>query len=247
MSEDTKIVTVKNYPMRSRIMGIFSLPLLLIISTIIALPIVLLSAFTFSTGIIMTVAAEIITICIALAYTKGFKDWRVKLRLQNFNTKNIVLSFGLGVVMMILLQVCVVIVSNFGGKIESSDTSVSLESLHGISRYIILYLMVPFLVPMLEEIFFRGYTMGFIADSFENKKKGFIIGLIISSIAFSLAHFQGLSSFNDVFLLIWIGLIAVVNGIIMWRTNSVFNAMALHVGYNSVTVVAGIVLAGVIN
>lgn len=235
-SKHTKVIIEKNYKARNLAMSIFSLPLLLLVSTALVLPVLILGWFSFSAGIVLTIAAEIIVVFIALAYTGSLKNIRQKLRLTNFTWKSVLLGFGLGIIGYILLQLLAYGFGALGFGLESSDTSVSLGGLAGWERLILLYFAAPFLVPFIEEVFFRGYALGFAQDAFESKKKGIIWGLIISTIAFGLAHYQGLSGFNDIFLMCWTGAIGLTNALLMIRFNSIFPGFALHVSYNGITV-----------
>ena len=61
-----KVVIEKNYKARNFVMSLFSLPMLLLISTALVVPVLLLGSFTFSTGLILTIVAEIIVVFIAL-------------------------------------------------------------------------------------------------------------------------------------------------------------------------------------
>lgn len=231
-----KVVTVKNYPMRNRVMGFFSLPLLLLVSTFILIPIMAFNLVNVGTAVIATVVSEIIAIIIALKYTNSLSSWREKLRLQNFSWKSTILGVTIGFCLMIVLQLLAWGLGHVGLGVESSDTSTSLGELHGISKYIVLFLFVPLVVPAVEEIFFRGYTLGFVVDSFEDKRKGFIWGTIASVVSFAIAHFQGFNNFTDFFLLGWIGCIALIHCLLVRKTNSVFPAMFSHMTYNGLTV-----------
>ena len=236
-----KVVIEKNYKARNLAMSIFSLPLLLLVSTVLVLPAVLFGFFSFSTGLILTIISEITVVLIALSYTDSLKNFRHKLRLHNFTWKSAILGLGLGVVAYGLLQGLAYGFGELGYSLESSDTSVSLGGLAGWERVLLLYFAAPFLVPFIEEIFFRGYTLGFAQDAFESKKKGIVIGLIISTLAFGIAHYQGLDGFNDIFLMCWTGAIGLTNALLMIRFNSIFPGLALHVSYNGITVLMTII------
>jgi len=238
----TKIIIEKNYPLRNGVIGFASFPLLMMFSVIFVIPFVFLNAFTFATGLILTIAAEITTILIALKYTDSLKDWRTKLRLRNFGWKTLLLGFVLGIFMYLLLQALAIISASLGFPVQSSETSVSLGGLAGWERVILLYIAAPFIVPMIEEIFFRGYTMGFIQDAFKNPKIGAWVGVIVSSLVFGLAHVQGFSSYGDIFLVCWTTIIAFVNALLMLKFKSLYPSFALHMGYNGITVLSTIFL-----
>lgn len=235
-----KVVVVKNFPMRNRVAAIFSLPFLLLVSAFLAFPIVIFSRgqFDISTALVMTIAAEILVVVFALVYVGELGNWVKKLRLNNFEWKNVFGGFGLGLLLFMLLQACAIGLEALGMPIESSDTSTAITSSTGWTYIVIGFILVPIVVPFIEEVFFRGYVLGFFQDSFsdENKRKGTIWAIVVSSIIFSLAHFQGLSNSTDIFLLIWIGFIAVINGILFVKTKSIYTSFALHLAYNGITI-----------
>lgn len=237
-----KIVVEKNYPLRNGLMGFVSFPLLMLFSVVLVIPFIILNNFTFALGLILTIAAELLTITIALKYTDSLKDWQTKLRLRNFRWKPVFFGFGLGIVMYVVLQLLAIGSASLGFPVESSDTSVSLGELAGWERVLLLFVAAPFIVPMVEEIFFRGYTMGFIQDAFKNPKVGAWVGLTVSSFVFGLAHVQGFDNYGDIFLVVWTTCIAVVNGVLLLKFKSLYPSFALHMGYNGITVLATIFL-----
>lgn len=244
----TKIIVEKNYPLRNALMGFASFPMLLLFSVLFLLPFVvfqglgLIDQLSFALTLVLTVAAELTVIFIALLYTDSLKNWKTKLRLQNFSWKLIFFGFGLGLVMYVVLQLLAIGSASLGYPVGSSDTSVSLGGLAGWERIILLYIAAPFIVPMVEEIFFRGYTMGFIQDAFKNPKLGAWLGVIVSSLVFGFAHVQGFNGYGDYFLVVWTMIIAVVNALLMLKFKSLYPSFALHMGYNGVTVLATIFL-----
>lgn len=237
---------------RLTVMGVFSAPILIAIATIFTVP-QMLSIFkdiaagesvslNIFASLIATILAEIVTIVIALAAVWGLKEWRNLLMLKNFKWKPVLFGLLIGVLLFIGLQVIGTILSYFGMSIQSSDTSVGLGSLTGWQKYLTLFILTPIFVPFLEELFFRGYVLNFIRKGIGTKKKRTVWAVIISVIYFAFMHFQGFSSVTDFLILFWVGLIAFINAMLVIKHDSLYPAVAVHIAYNSVTTLAGILL-----
>jgi len=281
------VVVVKNYPMRNRVASIFSLPFLVLASAIFSVPLLLFGKLGLSAALTLTVVSEIIIVILALNYIDQLKNWAKKLRLNNFKWSNVFIGIGFGSVMYFLLQGLAIGMNYLGMPIVSSDTSVAITSSTGLSYVIASFILAPFIVPFVEELFFRGYVLGFFYDSFEVKEKmlkeskkkiknikkqekddsekfdeesnsivfteeelknksrknwAVFWSLLVSSIVFSLAHFQGLSDSTDIFLLIWIAFMACVNGILFLKTKSIYTSFFLHMTYNGLTLLVPLLL-----
>ena len=84
----------------------------------------------------------------------------------------------------------------FSDKVTKSTTDHSaFKSLRGnLLNFLILLLTVWVLVAFVEEIIFRGYMMGEIAELIGTSKIALAVNLLVSSILFGLAHwYQGKS------------------------------------------------------
>lgn len=110
------------------------------------------------------------------------------------------------------------ILEPFSDRVTKSATDHSLfESLRGnLKNFLLLLVTVWILVAFLEEVIFRGYMMGDIAELFGTSKPALAINLILTSILFGLAHwYQGKSGALST------GIIGAVLGILF--INSGFN------------------------
>lgn len=242
MAENAFIAKIRK---RLTLMGLLSVIILIGIVMIFTIPQVILMMGQISAGqevnqnifvaLLLTIAAEITTIVIALWAVWGLKDWKNLLMLKNFKRKNVLIGFGIGILLFILLQIISSVIAFFGADIESSDTSTSIASLTGWQGFITLALLTPIIVPFVEELFFRGYVLNFMRNGIGSGKKRLYWAVIVSSFYFAIMHFQGLSSINDVVLLVWVGLIAVINSILVIKYDSLYPAVAVHIGYNGVT------------
>ena len=233
-----RVVVVKDYAMRNRLLGLFSLPMLLLTSAVMVVPFAILNMLNVGTAVIATVAAEVLVIYVGLNTVDAVvSGWEKKLRIQKFQWKTVMFGAFVGVFMLVLLQCVAILLKSMGVSLASSNTSASIGQLDGFWRYFIMLLVAPIVVPFVEEVFFRGYTMGFVQDSFSDKKKGAIVGLIVSSVAFGLAHTQGFSTVSDFFVITWSTVMGLVTGLFLWKTDSIYPSYALHVTYNLLTVV----------
>lgn len=209
-----------------------SVPLLMLASVIVGVPIVLFNMFTLTTALIMTIAAELIVIAAALVIAKSGKNWKQALRIQKFRWKPVLFGAGIGVILFIALQLLANLLNAISpGTIESSETSTLLASASGVELYIIMLLVVPFIVPFVEEVFFRGYVFGFLKDS----KAPLWSAFLVSTLYFALMHAQGFSTFGDIFIILWTAVIALVNAFLVHKYDSIWPAVAAHVLYNLVT------------
>lgn len=89
-----------------------------------------------------------------------------------------------------------VILEPFSDKVTKSTTDHSaFESLRGsLLNFLLILLTVWLLVAFVEEIIFRGYMMGEIAELTGTSKAALAVNLLASSILFGLAHwYQGKS------------------------------------------------------
>lgn len=190
-------------------------------------------------GVLVAVLAQIIVIIAVLFATNQLarNKWNQALGLVNLKMANITKGVITGLSLMIALQVLSLVISLFTEPVESSQTSTSLGETAGMSRYIVLLFIVPVIVPFVEEVFFRGYIMGFIRNSgYLTPRKMTVIAVIISSIFFASLHVQGFATVTDWFVIGWITFVAVINAILVIRTGSVWTAVASHIAYNSITV-----------
>lgn len=230
-----EVGTPQPQPLRSRLLGIFSLPMLMLVSTLFTIPLVALGWLNIGSAVLVTVLAEMLVLLLALVSTDTLRPWRSRLRLHHFRWKTVGLGALLGLGMLVLLQATVISLGALGVAIGSSNTSSSMGELSGAWRFLILSLVVPFLVPLIEEVFFRGYTMGFVMDSFKDRRRGVAVGLLVTSVAFGLAHAQGFSTPSDFFVMGWTATMGLVNGILLWKSDSVYPCYALHLSYNLLT------------
>lgn len=236
------IIIEKNYPARRTLTAVLAFMFLMFVSSILLIPFMffLEDSQLFVVALIATIVSELIVIAVGLNYNGQFDRWKEVLGLVKPKLKSVIFGLLIGVTLFFGLQLLAFVMESLGVSLSSSDTSTSLGGLEGISRVIILMIVAPFVIPFVEELFFRGFIMGSIfessiSDEWKNKA-----AVIISSLAFSLAHFQGASTLNDLVLMLWIFVVAVINALLFLRYKSIFVPYAAHLSYNLVTVIATI-------
>lgn len=239
MVKKQNVVVVKNYLMRNRLVAFLSFPAMIFVSVFVTVPTLFVSS-NIGVLVIATVISEILAIILLTKFADGSLVWndvRNKLYLKNFSVKKSLAGFILGVIAFAGLQFFAYLFSLAGLSMTSSDTSNSVASLEGVWRYVILVGFVFLIVPITEEIFFRGFILGSVKKSYpDDKKRAVFWGTLISVVYFSVAHYQGLDNFSSIFLLIWIGLIALVNCWSTLKTDSLNTAIVTHCTYNGITV-----------
>ena len=244
----TEVMPARDFSLRMRVAAYTSLPALLFVSSLAAIPLVAVALvrgtdptnISILAALLLTVVAELAVVGAALAWTHQFKTARDVLGLKNFRLKTVAMGAGLGLFFLVGLQVLAVLLAASGNSVESSDTSVSLGSAEGFQRYLVLFLIVPLIVPFVEELYFRGYVLGFLLkghrlEGQDVRAKMVKVSILFSALFFSLAHFQGASSATDFFILIWIFMFAIVLGVVRVKTDSIYPTYAAHLVYNGLT------------
>jgi membrane protease YdiL (CAAX protease family) len=220
-------------PVRKILVALLAFPLILLLNVIIVLPLNAFMDLDIIALVFIMVISEILVAILALSATNQLGRWKAALRLKNFRLKNIAIGLGVGVILLILQQTFSIAALMLGAQPKSSETSAALGQITGTAKYAMLFFVVPVLVPFIEELFFRGLIFGLIRDSgVENKKRALIFGAIASAVIFGLAHFQGFSSFTDITVLGTTAIIGLTNCWLVYKTDSLYTAIACHLSYN---------------
>lgn len=227
----------KKFPMLM-IMAMFSLPLFYLTSIAVAVALSVVDISPIVKGVGNAVIAEVLIIIFALFVTDQLRNrqWKTILGLSNFKWSNLVYGALIGFGLYVVLQIAHLILSLLTEPVGSSNTSESLGTTEGNARFIVLLLVVPFIVPFVEEVFFRGYILGFIRKSeMFTKKVSLIAGSVISILFFTALHVQGFSTVGDWFVIGWISFFALVQVFLTIRTGSIWMAFGSHMLYNLIT------------
>ena len=200
----------------------FALPVMLLVASLCSMPFVRIGNVT--AVLMCTVAAEALTI-ILFVPREDFSDILSLHRPRRW--WYIVVAGLAGVVAFFLLQVVSVICAHAGYSMSSSQTSQQIATSGGVAMFVV----APVVAPIMEEFLFRGVIFRGLDTRFPTWA-----AVVVSALLFSAVHCQGLSSFSDIALLVWIFVLGAVNAVAVKRTNCIWVPIALHVCYNSVTV-----------
>ena len=199
-----------------------ALPVMLLMASLCSIPFVKTENVTAI--LVCTVAAEALTI-VLLVPRDDFPDILSLHRPRRW--WHVVVAGLAGVAAFFLLQVVSVICAHAGYSMSSSQTSQQITTSGGVAMFVI----APIVAPIMEEFLFRGVIFRGLDTRFPTWA-----AVVVSALLFSAVHCQGLSSFSDIALLVWIFVLGAVNAVAVKRTNCIWVPIALHVCYNSVTV-----------
>lgn len=103
------------------------------------------------------------------------------------------------------------------------------------SGFISAYLSVAIIAPIVEEILFRGVMFSAFSRRF-----GLVVGIIVSSGFFGLAHFSS----TGIFEMAVLSFFGVIWALLYWRTGSIIPGIVLH-GFDNALVVGEVLHYGV--
>lgn len=230
-------------------MAIWSFPLLLLVSTAVGIPFLVGHrdaaghlSMPITASVVTTLLSELGVIVLVLYYTNHLKDWKDFLRLRKLPARGVVFGLVTGIVLFSLLQFLSWLSARAGIQLQSSDTSTSLGTLsQPFEKYFIYLFLVPFVIPFVEELFFRSMLMGTSQNGLRTKRNGTILGTILASALFGMAHAQGFSTPTDLFIVLWTAFIGFINARLLVKYDSVYVSYCVHLAYNGITVIATLI------
>jgi membrane protease YdiL (CAAX protease family) len=131
--------------------------------------------------------------------------------------RTIALAVGLGIGVWLLSRVLIVVYITITG--DHSDPQQSLTQFAGIAAAFWVVLLGGLVVPLGEELLFRGVAYG------SMRRYGPVVATIVSSLVFAVAH-----GFNVVFLAVLV--LAVLNAVLYERTRSIWPCFVTHASFN---------------
>lgn len=159
-------------------------------------------------------------------FWKPWNNWISKpdLKINNFKIISLLFVIGIG---FELIKSPFIDFSNILKHIKQSDLIYNSHNFKGFNRTMIYQVIgVIIIAPIFEELFFRKYLISRLLK--ENSK---VVTLIISSICFSLIHFE---TPNNLFPAFVFGL---ASGLIFIKTNKIGYSILLHLICNSLWLV----------
>lgn len=166
-------------------------------------------------------------------YRGFFAKFGLPTRFDKQFAKHVGIGAAVGVSLWALLQFSGWLMS-LGGASMSSDTS---NAVADSGSLLLILFVVPILAPIVEEILFRGYILGFLTYPDPQNSNRKIAAVIVSAMLFAAMHFQGIGSAFDAFVLFWTFLLGTVFGITYIKTGKITSAIIGHMVYNGITAV----------
>lgn len=160
---------------------------------------------------IISLIADIIFVISLFIKRGSIKECRFKNISKRDYLYIALLSFGLAVTLGILVALLMQIFPSYNKVAETISSST--DSIFSLVSIIIL-------IPICEEIVFRGVIFGYL-----KKRYNLVVSLIIQALAFAFMHgniVQGIYTF----------ILGLVLGIIYIYTNSLYGSMLMHIIYN---------------
>lgn len=158
-----------------------------------------------------------------------------------FTSKKPFRDMGMGVISwliafpaaLLISQILVLILTDFLGYTLHDQNAVihMRQSLENPQLFLVTLLTVVFIVPILEEIIFRGFL--------QTTLRAFLppfSAILISSALFALFHFSYSQGINNVNILISLFILALFLGYIRERQGNLLPAIALHATFNGISV-----------
>jgi len=186
--------------------------------------------------LVTTLIAEFIILFLGLLFTGHLKNWKVFLLLDKPKFSHFAIGIFAGPAIFITLQVTNILINNFIGEEGStSSTTSSIADSSGIMRVLLFFILVPIIIPFVEEVFFRAFLINSALYGIKNRKLAIFLGVLLSSFFFALAHVQGFSSVGDLMVPLNIFFVGMVNALLLVKTNSVWTSFMSHATYNGIT------------
>lgn len=247
-------VVVRDNLARMRAAGYFSILILLFLSVLLTLPLLIFyipkyglenvaTSMPILPVLIVTFLAELATVALALWYVGALRQWKETLGFINFKWKPIALGLGVGVAFFVGLLILEQAFKAIGIEVSNSDTADTFANLSGLEKYIVLFVGVSILAPLIEELVFRGYVLGFIVKGNQAEDKPLktpivVWAIVYSSFLFAILHFQGISNAIDFVVLLWTFLFACASAVLRLKTRSLYPSIAAHCIYNFASALA---------
>lgn len=236
MPPQPPVKVIKNWDLRRKIVALTAVPALLITSLLVSIPAMFFIEDPFNIPIQIAIGITIVAEILALLWAVFFGGLRPIREFLYLGLKKwwyVPMGFVIGLLCYGVLQALATVTASLSGEeIASSDTSTQLMGLSGVGGALFLILVVAILGPTLEEFYFRGVVVGALQNS--SWKKPWL-SVVLSGLFFGIMHIQGFGSPTDVMIFVWI---TIMGGFFAWlviKTQSLWTAVAAHIGYNSIT------------
>ena len=184
-------------------------------------------SYNFWVGYFPCIVADIIAIsaCIFIfkkkisTYMSSTKEVSIR-----FLASGSFASIGVGIISSIIFLIYSMVINSRGIEIPSPDFSIPESKI-----YLILFMTYTcFIAPVFEEIIFRGYILN------NMRKYGNITAIIVSSVFFSMFHFNLVQLVNPI-------LMGIILSLIMIKSESIASSIIVHMFNNIMAMLTTII------
>lgn len=208
------------------------------------IPLVLMlfgAPLNFTVAVIASIVASILAVLVSVPQMRtvgeratrkiDLRDW---IGARNFRWGSSIGGFVTGVIYLVVTQaVFIILQTNTGIEFSSSETSVGMGAQVGFAFVFVTLIFAPLAAPVIEEVLFRGVLRNQLTMMFASFKNwAHVPAIIISSLLFAFAHYQGFSSASDFAVLIVPFFTGVFTSLWVLRSKSIYPAILFHAGYN---------------
>lgn len=183
--------------------------------------------YNFFVGYLPCILADIIAIVICILFFKTrIKEYILfkKDLSPAFLISGSFASIGIGMVSSIIFLIYSMIFNSHGIEIPSPDFSIPQNTI-----YLVLFFSYTCIIaPLFEEIIFRGYILN------SMRKYGNIVAVIVSSIFFSMFHFNLVQFINPIFMGIMLSFIVI-------KSESILPSIIVHVFNNTLAMLSTVI------
>lgn len=183
-------------------------------------------------GLATALLGEVLVLWGALMFLRTRENVRDFLMLHRTTLRWGVLAAALALATMATFAALQRLILSRGGAPLASNTVEGLSNAPGGATLVVLLVFTPLVIPLAEELFFRGLV-------FTSLLRASPPGLLqtwgaplLASIPFALIHFQGFSSFMDLFILGWTFALGFFLCLLRLRCSSIVPGMIFHCLYN---------------
>jgi uncharacterized protein len=159
----------------------------------------------------------------------AFKGW--KARLQDFFIACVtwVLSYPLVVAVGQFVGITVLLLYK---NVEPQQVAVQQIKLASHSQLAALILCVVLIVPVVEELLFRGFLQNWLKESMKTK-----YAILLTSLIFSMFHFSPSQEVGNIELIVSLFVLSCFLGFIYERQKSLWASISMHGLFNAISIV----------
>ena len=179
------------------------------------------------TNYILIIYAILTVLICFIVYTVRKKNFIRELQIFKINKINIIMCVCLGVAGLVVNDGVMTLIRNAGLFKENFETTERMLSPLGNGSMFIIILSVGIMVPIAEEVIFRGAI-------FNTLSKNFSIGwtIIIQGVLFGVFH-------QNLIQGCYAAVLGIIFGYVVYKTKSLWSTIIIHIVNNTVSTLSG--------